>query len=498
MSTRNAAPELTLENLLKAYINNMPNEERQRMGLMKDVMPEEGRPTTGYIFDGGPFSPIDDEIWSLSIGQSSPLTNWIPTERVTYKHDLVQHMSWDAVPFGFDGHQTYKDFLSSIVISDCGYGPSGVNWDGFTYEVGGGSFSWTTPMMMIERDSGMQYWEDFPRTYKLHKGGQTMMIDNDQDWALSQLLDICKRHVDYIILYGEKANSDMEWDGLSTIITTGYIGSRVKSGSTASAAMANPLVMNGATLGSPADPGVVLRALETMVADRIDYIETRGWSVNITSDASTSDVVLLMHPYHLLRLQEALAAGGLTYFQALYNFTGEISISEFDARLTSMRNAKTLPLGGRDIPVLLERNLGGASTINIVGGGTNLPAHTADIFFLVRRVDGNIILSQKFIDWSQLDYPFKADDDMMEIQGGIARSGYVEESKKCWYFFMHMQGRMVVKLMPVQARLTSVTIQKRDVIDMRDQSAFWAEDFAAYNGAKGGENVVLLVGQRVD
>lgn len=482
---------MSLEGLLKSFISNLPEEEQRR--LMKDAMPGAGRPETGYIFDGGPFSPIDNEIWSLSIGQSSALTNWIPTERVNYKNDLVQHMSWDAVPRGFDGSQTYKDFLSTIVISDCGYGPSGVNWDGFSYEVGGGSFSWTTPMMMLERDSGMKYWQDWPRSYRLHKGGSIQMIDNDQDWALSQLLDICRRHVDYINMHGEKANSDMEWDGLSTIIQNGYIASRVKSNSP-SAAYANPLIMNGATLGTPADPGVVLRALETMVADRLDYIDSRGWSVNISSDANTSDVALVMHPYHLIRLQEALAAGGLAYFQSLYNFTGQISISEYDARLEKMRKSKTLPLGGYDIPVLLERNLGGASTVNVVGGGANLPAHTADMYFLVRRVNGDIVLSNKMIDWSKLSYPFKGEDDMMEIQGGIARSGFVEESKKCWYFFMHMMGRMVVKLMPVQARLTSVTIEKRNVIDLREQTAFWAQDFAGYNGATGGMGTPLLFG----
>jgi hypothetical protein len=491
-------PELTpTEQLLKAFMGVVASDKtpEQMSNFLKDIMPNpSNRPVDGYLFDGGPFSQIEGDIYSLAISQSSELTKWLPTELVNYTNDIVQHLSWAGAPYAMNGSQTYSAYLSTIVIGDCGYGPSGTNWDGFSYEVGSGSFSFTTPMMTVWKDSGLKkYHQEFPMSYNIIGGnGATQgRISNDKDWALAQLLDWARSHVDFINIYGERQNSDMEWDGLSTIIQTGYIPARLR-GSSGNGSYANPLVVSGAALGTPADPGVVLKTLDEMVKDRLLFAAQRGWTVN------NEDIALLMHPFHLEMLQEALAAGGLLYYTSTYGFTGQMTVGEYETRLRAMQDNKTLPLGNRDIKVITEINLGSPSTVDVVGGGTNLPAHTSDIFFLCKKVNGIEVLANKFVNWRELDYPdaIKNDETMTTIQGGLARTGYVTESNKCYYYYLEVGGRMVVKMMPMQARLTNVTIQKRFATTMRDQNQWWAPYYAAFNGVEGFQGSQLLFGQR--
>lgn len=472
----------------KALASTMNPEEFGRM--MKDTMPSAGRPVTGHLYDGGPFSLINEDIYSLNIANSSELTQWLPTRSVDYKVDEVQHMAWGAVPYGFDGSQTYSDWLSTITIPTCGYGPAGTNWDGFSYRVEGGMFSWTTDMMTVWEDSGLKYFQKQP-IYNIRGGNGPIngVITSDKDWALAQLLDVARRHVDFINIYGEKANSDMEWDGLSTIIQPGYVQSRVV-GPSASAAMADPIWMNGAGIGSPADPAALLKVINSMVSNRLDYAKSRGWEV------SEADCALVMHPLHLEMLQEALAQGGLFYWTNLFGTPGQMTmtVGEYEARLERTKATKSLPLGGRNVRVITEVNLGFASTVTVSAVAT--AAHTADIFFLVKRLNGRNILENLFIDWSKMDYPFKNTEERAEIQGGIARTGFVTEASKCYYYFLEMAGRMVCTMMPMQGRISNVTMTYHNAFDKYEQTAFWAPSFAAYNGAMGGQGTQLLFGQR--
>lgn len=457
--------------------------------LMKDTMPAGGRPVNGRLYDGGPFSLINEDIYSLNIGNSSEFTQWMDTEAVDYKIDEVQHITWGAVPYGFDGSQTYADWLSTITIDTCGYGPSGVNWDGFTYRVEGGSFSFTSDMMTVIEDSGIKLYQKQP-LYNIRGGNGPIsgVISSDKDWAIAQLLDVARRHVDYINLYGEKLNSDMEWDGIHTIITPGYVGARVV-GPSASAAYADPLWFNGAALGAPANPATVLKLINTMVKNRRKFAASRNWTIN------PADEILLMHPDQLELLQESLAQGGLPYYNNLFGSAGQLTLTlgEYEARLTRFRESNMLQLSGRSIRVITDINIGHESVIDDTTDGTG---HTGDIFYLVKRVNGMTVLSNKFLDWNKLDYPFKGTDRMAEIQGGIARTGWVEEASKCYYYFLEMYGRMVCTFMPMQGRISNVTMARHDAADLVEQTAFWAPNYAGFNGEMGGTGVQRLFGQR--
>lgn len=459
--------------------------------LMKDAMPSGGRPITGRIYDGGPFSSTNPDIYALNIGNSSEISRWIPSRRVNWLKDEVQHIGWGAFPYGFDGSQTFSDWLSTITIPTCGYGPAGTNWDGFRYQVDGGGFSWTTDMMTVIEDSGLKYFERQPIQYNIHGGNGPIdgVIANDKDWAIAQLLDVARQHVDFINLYGERANSDMEWDGLSALITPGYVQSHL-IGTSQSAAMADPMWVNGVSLGVPTDPALLYKTLNGIVSNRLTYIRKRNWTVAV------SDMCLLMHPIVLEQLHQAQAAGGDVYWNNYFGTPAQFvqSLGDYRTEYNRLKESRTLRLGGVDIPVITDDNLGFYGAIDV--SGTQTEAYTGDIFFLVRRVNGMNVLEQRYVDWSQLDYPFKGSERMTEINGGTARTGWVEEANKCYYYYIEMFGRMVCLFMPIQARIANVTIIPNTAYDLPEQTAFWAPNTAAYNGARGGAGTQLLFGQR--
>lgn len=466
--------------------------------LMKDAMPSGGRPSTGYLYDGGPFSSTNPDVYALNIGQSSEFSRWLPSQRVNWMKDEVQHLSLAGLPYGFNGEDTYADYLSSFTIPTCGYGPAGTNWDGFRYQVDGGGFSFTTDMMTVIEDSGLQYYQRQPIQYNIHGGfGATNgVITNDKDWAIAQLLDKARQHVDYINLYGEKVNSDMEWDGISSIIAPGYVQEHL-IGVSAEAKLADPMWVNGISLGVPTDAALLLKTLNAVVTNRLNYIRARGWTMNIASDCA-----LLMHPTVLEMLHQAQAAGGDVYWANYFDTPGQIlqTLDGYRAEYNRLKESRTLRLGGVDIPVITDVNLGFYGSVTV--GSTPTQAYTGDVFFLVKRLNGMNILEQRYIDWSKMDYPFKGSERMDEINGGTARTGWVEEANKCYYYYLEMFGRIVCLFMPVQARISNVTIIPNTAYDLPEQTAYWAPNYSGwgkdadgnYNRGGGGER--FFYGQR--
>jgi hypothetical protein len=155
-----------------------------------------------------------------------------------------------------------------------------------------------------------------------------------------------------------------------------------------------------------------------------------------------------------------------------------------------MQNEKRLPLGGRMIKVITDSNLGYSTTINT--SGTDLPAHTSDIFVLVRKLNNQIVLENLFVDWNAMDYPNFDTETMANIHGGLARTGYITEGNKCYYYYLEMGGRMVCRMMPLQGRLSNVTMAKHNLLETTEQTAFWAPDFYAFNGVRGHAGTPLL------
>jgi hypothetical protein len=451
----------------------------QMAEIMKDAMPADGRRETGYLYDGGPFSLINQDIYSLYVTGGTELTKWIPTRLVNYKVDEVQHIAY-SVPKGFDGSQSYADYLSTITIPECGYGPAGFDWQGFAYRMEGGTFSFTTEMMKVWHDSGLKYYERQP-LYQIRGGMGPLngVIQSDKDWAIAHLLKRAEDHVDWINVYGERANSDMEWDGLSTIVQPGYIASKVVG--QGAPVWADPVWMNGATLATPGD---VLKTLDALVGKILGRIQARNWNVG------NDDIAIYMNDLHFRYITEAMAAGGLNYYTSVYGFTGEMSVGDYEARLARMQSEKRLPLGGRMIRVLTDVNLGYSTTVNT--SGTDSAAHTSDIFVLVRRLNGQNVLENLFIDWNAMDYPDFPSETMTAIQGGIARTGYITEANKCYYYYLEMGGRMVCRMMPLQGRLSNVTMTKHNLLETSEATAFWAPDFYAFNGVRGHAGTPLL------
>lgn len=447
----------------------------QLQAIMKDTMPSGGRRETGYLYDGGPFSLINEDIYSLYVTGGTELTQWIPTRLVDYKVDEVQHIAY-TVPKGFDGSQSYADYLSTITIPECGYGPAGFDWNGFSYRMEGGTFSFTTEMMKVWQDGGLKYFQKQP-LYQIRNGMGVMngTITSDKDWAIAHLFKRAEDHVDWINLYGERANSDMEWDGLSTILQPGYVASKVVG--QGAPVWADPVWMNGATLLTAGD---VLKTLDQLVGKIFRRIQQRNWNV------APDDVAVYMNDLHFSYITEALAAGGLNYYTSAYGFTGQMTVGDYEARLQRMQSDKRLPLGGRMVKVITDSNLGYSTVV----GST--PAHTSDIFVLVRRLNGQNILENLFIDWNGMSYPKFDEESMTTIQGGLARTGYITEGNKCYYYYLEMGGRMVCRMMPLQGRLANVTITKHSIIETTEQTAFWAPDFYAFNGVQGQHGTPLL------
>ena len=167
----------------------------RKVAQRKDTVPQ--RPLyDGRLYENGPFGVMTDEVTSLVISGGNQMQSWIPTRTMNAKKTTVSHLDF-MVPKGFTGAETYPEWLASVEIGECGYGPAGIDWNGFTYEMGAGSFSFTSTAMKPYEDGGIRYYENQPRI--AIRGGEnlvgTEVIDNDADWALAGMLWMMEQHM---------------------------------------------------------------------------------------------------------------------------------------------------------------------------------------------------------------------------------------------------------------------------------------------------------------
>ena len=441
----------------------------------KDVMPSAGRGNSMRIYENGPFSLIEGDVFSSVVNGGGPLMQWIPTRLITDRYQPVNHLDYVA-PANFDGSQTYADWLAQNgVIDECGYGPT-TTWNGFAWQASGGSFSWRTDMMKAYEDGGIRYYENMP-VYTV-RGQAGIPLSSDREWAIARLFMVSQQHLDYVIKHGDANNSNMEWDGLLQILRPGYVQSRLIG--PGNPTWANPTIINGATLTTP---GAVLQAIRSAVRLILNRANARNWQIDAT------DLVVVMESGMWDVLAEHVASGAMHRFTNNYNFTGQMSPSEYLTLYNQTRSGGlgygVLNIEGRVIPVIAEHGLGYNTTVS------GNPAITGDIMVLTRRANGFNLLEQQYVDWRALSYPTTTSENYVNLQQGFMRAGYVIEANKCYYYYAEMAGRVMSYMQPMQAVIHNVTLPS--TLDTAVESAYmYSPNFYPYQGQMGGQGNSIL------
>jgi hypothetical protein len=459
LMTRAGADPLEAEKQFKAYMA-MQNGEENLGATQKDSMPAGGRPAgNNRLYENGPFSLFDGDIISAAVPASSTLAQWIPTRAVTSRATHVQHLEY-IKPKGFDGTtETYANWLRDHgVIDSCGYGPS-TTWNGFRYEMTGGTFSWTTDQMKVYPDGGLKYYEQQPSYTVRGNNGIAMPLNSDKDWAVARTMFAMQQHLGYVLDYGDLTNSDMEWDGLAQVLTPGYIGSRVVGGV---ANWADPITVNAGAM----DVQELAQTIRVVARRIIKQARQRQWTIN------AGDMALYMPATMWDNLVEFIAMGAMERYSNTYGFDGNMSYSDFVSMRDSIRR-QGIVVDGVPIQVLTSENTGDNATTAI--DGSDVPAVVGDIYILVRRAGGLTFLEQQYVDWSSLDYP-AINENQFPLQGGIVRAGWVTEANKCYYYYAEMGGRLVSYMSPMQGRIMNAVVPTLGS-DENIASAFYKQDW---------------------
>lgn len=440
------------------------------------------------LYENGPFGVYEDEVTSLVIDGGSPILSWFPTRKIEARKSRVSHLEWMA-PDGYTGAISYPEWLATIEIGECGYGPAGTGFNGFTYEQDYGSFSFKTTTMKPYEDGGLRYYKEQPQM--TFRGGPALIggtIDNDADWAMARLLWTLQSHVGYNVNFGDRQNSDMEWNGLDLINRPGYVQSRIVGQGNAS--WADPIWINAAGVNNIQR---VMQTLRVLVRTLRKRAADRNWSIN------QGDMILYMGRTMWDNIREAVAQGVMYQFASTYGFDGQISYrdykDEYRATATNGSDMAALEIDGIPIPVLLDGNIERGATMTVddgAGGTEELPVVVGDIHVLTRRANGMTFWWQEYLDWGSLDYP-NWDEERFMLQGGQVRAGYVSEASKCYYYFGEMYGGLVCTMLPMQGRISSVVVPVMHEMEL-EQAAFWARNFYGFGGrgAAGGSGEALL------
>lgn len=424
--------------------------------------------TEGMMYRNGPFSFITDDIFSSVMNGGSEVVQWLPTRLVTSRFERVSHLEFVA-PKGFDGSQSYRDWLATITIADCDYGPTS-SWSGFEYQMEGGEWSFQSPILKV-RDFGQRDFDQSP-VYNV-RGDRTGAVDisTDADWAVAQALILMQQHVNYVYVYGDRHNSDMETDGLDVLIQAGFVQSRRVGPGIPH--FANPLVINGSVLQTASEVLTVIRAMVRRFRSRAAQ---RGWAI------ADGDMAVVMPEAMWVYIAEELSRNG--GYQGLALPTPRDFLEQKDRIL----NAQQIDVDGRPVTVLLDGTMGQNVTLN-PNTGAESSAVAGDIFVLTRRAGGVNLLETQFLDWRQFDSP--DDTSKFSLMGGIVRAGWKNLNEKCFQYFAEMAGRMVTRYQPLQGRINNVVIQTL-LHNENEAMSYTAQDFQMYDGRRGGQGNALL------
>jgi hypothetical protein len=449
---------------------------------LKDTMPAGGRAASGYLYDGNsPFGIYPNDPISLVVSGGSPLMNWIPTRYINDRFEYISHLEWVA-PEGFDGSQTYAEYLASVDMDDCGGGPA-TDWNGFTYRVSGGRFRWQTKMMKPYLDGGMKYYEQQP-IYTIRGSNIGQPLASDREWAIARLFMVMQSHYDYVLKSGERANSNMEWDGIKTVLVPGYVQNNLVGRGTPH--WADPMIINGLAINNVA---ALLQAIRRLVRRAIKRLRMRQWIV------LPGDIAIWMPATMWDQLAEHVAAGGMYKYTNAYGFNGDMSAGDFMRALEQTRSGGfgfgNIVVDGITVPVIADDTIG--MNVTIDPSGTPKPGIAGDVSVLVRRANGMTLLEQQIVDWTKLTYPTNGLENIVQMPQGHVRAGWVTEANNCYYYYAEMAGRFVSYMQPLQGVIRNVVIETLDAAE-NEAGTFTSPDFYPYRGVGGGRGTSLLTG----
>ena len=447
----------------------------------KDTMPAGGFPPPGgRMLDGGPFSIINETVFNgLPITRGGDkISQWIPSGKMTSRKKDVQHLEF-IVPKDYDPEtQTYGEYLAGLNIGECGYGPA-ATWSGFRYSVEGGTFSVTTDMLKQIESGGLPYHESMPLSFGydlIGADGSVMRLDDDADWALALAIMMAEEHLNYVTTFGYRENSIMEWDGVLAIVTNGYVDAHAVGRGIPH--WANPLIRDGAAIVTPAE---ALSEMYMMVTYILNRAQMKNWPI------LPGDIVFYMSASMWDLLAAHIASGALEDFQTSYNFTGGITIDSYLNRLEQVRTGGfgygVVSINSFPVYVITNNNMGVNSTITI--SASPAAAITSDILFLTRQAGSFQLWSHDFLDYADLGGP-SFENETFSVQNGYGKAGYITEANKCFYYYMEMMGRLSCNMLPLQGRITSVSLPTGSVYSM-EAPGFYSPEFYPYI-AKGSLN----------
>jgi hypothetical protein len=440
----------------------------------KDTMPAGGYEMPGgRVLEGGPFSLINETVFNgLPVNSGgNAISRWIPSGKMKARKKEVQHLEF-ITPHGYDiENQTYAEWLATLDIGECGYGPH-ADWSGFRYQADGGSFSLSTRMLKQIEDGGLPYYESMPLGFGydiVGANGSSMRIEDDAEWALALVMMMSEDHLNYVTTFGYKENSQMEWDGISAIVTLGYVEAHTVGRGIPH--WANPLVIDGSGIVSAAE---LLSELHQMIRHIRRRAQLKNWTI------APGDIIVYMSSMMWDNLAHHIALGGVEQITSAYGVEIRDSYDAYLRRLQEVRNSGFgmgyIPIDGMPVYVLTDPNMGVDTTLDI--GGSTSAAVTSDVFVLTRQAGNFQLWNHEFLDYSDLGGP-RFDNETFGVQNGYGKGGYITEANKCYFYYMEMVGRMTCNMLPLQGRLTSVTIP---VLSQYGNEApgFYSQNFYPY------------------
>jgi hypothetical protein len=451
------------------------------------TMPSEVTRLYGNENKIGLFSYYPKDIISMCTSGGSPFMRWLPARAVNTWHEPVAHLSWVA-PEGFDGSTTYGDYLAALdPIAECDYG------DGYTYQICEYAHKMDRVAVSTQKEPlkpeylGMKRWEQQP-SYVLRGENEGLTLSNDIDWSLSRLAAGLEQHLNWTALYGNPAGYVNTYLGLLSMLVPGWVAQHKFGGG--SCDFTDPLVING--VGS-STPETVLRNIRGVVRKLRARMAERNYT------PKGDDMVVVMGPTMWQYVADAIAFGSLV----TYGAPSGMEISTSPEAIQRERDRITqggigfgyIPIDGIAVPVVPETLLEFNTT---TAGGD--PAVTGDILVLTKNFRGIRILEHQYLDWSQMrpESPFaegltNGESRPALFQGNMIRVNPVRVNglDSCWYYGAEMYGRIATYMQPLQARITSVTLETDPGHDI-EAGSFAHPNFYAFNGGVAGGGTAVL------
>lgn len=452
-----------------------------------------GDPTTsGLMFNN--YSPSARQIWSMCAGEiisdvvrgGSLLMNWIPASpQNTWIHN-VAHLSWIAGK-GFDGSQTYLDYLEDGTVGDCGFGPGGMDFNicEYTEEMHKMSVSNEDRPLSLLHTGGMRYC-DQQQIIKIRaqQAGidEPAIIDNDADWIVALLASDLEQHMNWDLVHGNAAIAKKKGlsNGLDTVVSVGYVSSHhVGDGA---CDFTDPLVVSGTAITTPRE---LLQLIKTLARKIFQRIRVRGYQPN-GADMS----IPMPWPFWDL-IADEIAQGGLTPgsdSHIEFTTTVETWNRERDRVTSGGIGFGVITIDGISIPVIPTEELGSNTTID-----TDVPAHTGDVYILTKRFAGREILRQEYVNWNLIGdkAPEALSRNSTVMQNGMIRTTWVTVNDLCFYYGLNLYKRLVSLFQPLQVKITDVTLEM-PMENYAEASGYPHQDFYPYDGARGGGGVALI------